>query len=507
MFVYTFQEYRIISEFKNISKNKKYDWLKIGIPEQMNSFLYNVKDINLIERNNLNKILQEQQLKQSGITKEGTVKIGKIIGASHIITGSYHINNTEITINARMINTETAKLLRVASITGEIENINSLIQKVVLNLSGKNSYVLSDEEKQQIAFQGSNMMKKIEAISNGELSIYEGNFDSARKFYQEALNDDPDNESIKAILKDIDVSLKAIAIVDFKNNNADSQYDVFSKSIPENITSLMVKKTGLPFTERLNIKSALKEMQLPLQGLIDPKTAPQLGKIIGASQLISGSFDILNDKITIHARLIDTETGKNIFAHSETGDINHTNEIETIIVDKIIESLANVLVANNPIKANDDSTTVASEIDKALKEGRKEASFTLEESIVSFEFAKANLTTRSFITLKEIATVLNYHPEYRVYILGHTDNVGTGENNKKLSKKRANSVLNKFVEYGVTINRLNSLGEGENDPIATNDTDEGRSKNRRVGLLFKIISGEKQNREYSILKAGTPSVE
>lgn len=500
--------YVSILEFDNLSTEKNHEQLKFFIPNLMTSYLSKANNIQLVERMGLKKLLLESQRKQQGIIdKNNAIKMGKISGASHIITGSYQVNNDEITISSKMYATETGQILRAEHITGNVNEVNRLIQNLVINLSGSNSYALSEEEKQQISSQGRDMMKKIEAISKGELSIYKGDFDSARKFYKEALANDPDNETIKSILKDIDISLKAIAIVDFKNNNGKQAYDVFSRSIPENLTSLIVKRTGLPFTERLGLKSALKEMQLPLQGLIDPETAPKLGKIIGASQLISGSFDIKNDQMTIHARLIDTETGKNIFAHSETGDINSVHKIETTIVNKIITSLANVIVTNNPIAINNDSTTVADKINKALQEGRKEASFSLEESIVSFEFAKANLTAKSFITLQDIAKVLNKHPEYRVYILGHTDNIGTNENNKKLSERRATSVLNKFAEYGVTVNRLNALGEGEDDPIATNETDKGRSKNRRVGLLFKIMSEEKQDINYSILKSAIPPVE
>ncbi len=475
----------VISEFKNLSKIKQYDWLKIGISESITSFLSNAKGIKIIERNNLSQILKEQQRGKEGIFSETTItKTGNITGASHLITGSYQINGDNIIINARMIATETGALLRAENVTGELGDVNEVIKGLVLRLSGAIGNALTEEERNSIARQGNDMMKKIEALSKGELSLYAGNIDAAKKYYAEALRNDKDNQSIKNILKGIDVSLKAIAVVEFKNNNNDPQYDIFSKSIPESLTSKMIHKTGLPFIERLRLDAALIEMQLSKKGVVDPKYAPKLGKVTGASQIISGSFSVENNEITIHARLMDTETGRNIIGYSKTGDIDTINEIETIISDKIIASLASVIVNNNPIDMS-KPTTLADKIEKALEEGKKEASFVLSESIVSFKFAKATLTNKSFPVLKEIAGILNKHANYRIYILGHTDNIGTDESNQKLSEKRAKSVFNKFIDYGVNLNRLTMAGEGEKNPIDIANTDKAHSKNRRVELLFR----------------------
>ncbi|MCK5899081.1 MAG: OmpA family protein, partial [Methylococcales bacterium] len=475
-----------ISEFKNLKKISKYNWLKLGIPELMASFLSNTKGIKLLERGNLNKVLEEQSRVQSGIIDAtNSAEFGKIAGASHMMTGSYHINNNKITINARMIKTETGQQLRAENITGNINDINEIVKKVVLKLSGSIGNILTAEEKQKIAEQGKGMMKKIEAVSKGQLSLKSGDIDAARKYYTDALRNDPNNETLKKLLKDIDVSLKALAIVEFKNNNNDSKYNVFSKSIPADLTSLMIQKTGLPFVERLRIDATIAEMALPQDGLIDPKTAPEFGKIVGASQLISGSFNINNNKITIHTRLIDTQTGVNSFSYSETGAIDDIKKIETKIVDQFIQSLMNVIVTKNPIKIATKTRGIAKSIDDALSEGKKEASFNLEESVVQFDFGKDTIKPSSYTVLKEIAQVLKEHPEYRIYILGHTDNVGTAENNKTLSERRAKNVMKKFIQYGAIAVKLNAIGEGEDNPIADNSTENGRSKNRRVGLLFK----------------------
>jgi outer membrane protein OmpA-like peptidoglycan-associated protein len=76
----------------------------------------------------------------------------------------------------------------------------------------------------------------------------------------------------------------------------------------------------------------------------------------------------------------------------------------------------------------------------------------------------------------------------RIGVYGHTDNVGSDATNLRLSKDRAASVMAYLVGKGINKGRLESEGYGETKPVQTNDTDEGRAKNRRVE--FKILSGQ-----------------
>jgi outer membrane protein OmpA-like peptidoglycan-associated protein len=72
--------------------------------------------------------------------------------------------------------------------------------------------------------------------------------------------------------------------------------------------------------------------------------------------------------------------------------------------------------------------------------------------------------------------------EWKLQISGHTDNVGDAQKNLVLSKQRAEAVKAYLVSKGVEASRLNTLFFGETQPIATNDTPEGRQKNRRVEM-------------------------
>jgi OOP family OmpA-OmpF porin len=104
---------------------------------------------------------------------------------------------------------------------------------------------------------------------------------------------------------------------------------------------------------------------------------------------------------------------------------------------------------------------------------------------IMFEYNKAKIKEESFGLLDEIVSVIKENPQIKeLSIEGHTDADGSNRYNKKLSDKRAASVRTYLVEHGIGEDMLLSKGWGEEKPIADNDTDEGKAKNRRVE--FKI---------------------
>ncbi len=102
---------------------------------------------------------------------------------------------------------------------------------------------------------------------------------------------------------------------------------------------------------------------------------------------------------------------------------------------------------------------------------------------IYFKFAKADIRPVSEPMLKEIAAILKNNPDWKLSIMGHTDNVGGDVSNLDLSRRRAQSVKAALVErYAIAADRLTSDGLGASQPQAKNDTPEGRARNRRVEL-------------------------
>ena len=103
---------------------------------------------------------------------------------------------------------------------------------------------------------------------------------------------------------------------------------------------------------------------------------------------------------------------------------------------------------------------------------------------IYFDTAKADLKLESEPSLAEIAKLLQAHPDLKVYIVGHTDMVGDAGANVKLAQARAQSVVNALSsKNGVPASRMIPFGAGPYAPVATNKTEEGRAKNRRVELV------------------------
>lgn len=99
---------------------------------------------------------------------------------------------------------------------------------------------------------------------------------------------------------------------------------------------------------------------------------------------------------------------------------------------------------------------------------------------VNFEFNKATLTKDSERILWRAYNAMVANPDVQVVITGHTDSVGSQQFNQVLSLERAQAVRNWLVQKGIASNRMRTVGRGENEPVASNATDEGRAENRRI---------------------------
>ena len=103
---------------------------------------------------------------------------------------------------------------------------------------------------------------------------------------------------------------------------------------------------------------------------------------------------------------------------------------------------------------------------------------------IYFDTAKSDLKPESEPAVDEIAKLLTTNPTLKVYIVGHTDMVGDAAGNVKLSQARAQSVINALVtKHGIAAARLIAFGNGPYAPVASNKTDDGKAKNRRVELV------------------------
>jgi outer membrane protein OmpA-like peptidoglycan-associated protein len=103
---------------------------------------------------------------------------------------------------------------------------------------------------------------------------------------------------------------------------------------------------------------------------------------------------------------------------------------------------------------------------------------------IFFDSGKAEIKPESDLAIEQISKLLLGNAALKLYVVGHTDNSGTVESNMKLSKDRADAVANSLVtKYGIPAIRLKSYGVASLSPVASNDNEEGKAKNRRVELV------------------------
>ena len=103
---------------------------------------------------------------------------------------------------------------------------------------------------------------------------------------------------------------------------------------------------------------------------------------------------------------------------------------------------------------------------------------------IYFDTGKSEIKPESGQAIGEIAKLLKSDTGLKIHVVGHTDNVGGMDANMKLSRDRADAVVQALVrDHGIAASRLNSFGAGPYAPVASNDTDAGKAKNRRVELV------------------------
>ena len=127
-------------------------------------------------------------------------------------------------------------------------------------------------------------------------------------------------------------------------------------------------------------------------------------------------------------------------------------------------------------------------IDILNSEAPKEMTIVLDERSLNFDFDKSNVKPEYYDLLKNIKEFVEQN-NYEITIVGHTDSVGSNQYNFGLSRRRAEAVKAKLLEFGLAEDRIVGIeAMGEEQPIATNATKEGRAQNRRVE--FKLVQRE-----------------
>jgi outer membrane protein OmpA-like peptidoglycan-associated protein len=162
------------------------------------------------------------------------------------------------------------------------------------------------------------------------------------------------------------------------------------------------------------------------------------------------------------------------------------NKAVAIIFGAAIGGLAGGLIGDYMDK---QAAKIDQDLEGAKVERVGEGILITFDSGILFDVDSYMLKPATQTNAKKLAGTLNKYDDTDVHVLGHTDNTGTDKYNLELSKKRANAIKNYLVDQNVAGSRMDIQGLGETDPIATNETVDGRTLNRRVEIV--IVANEK----------------
>ncbi len=138
--------------------------------------------------------------------------------------------------------------------------------------------------------------------------------------------------------------------------------------------------------------------------------------------------------------------------------------------------------ADNYLTFTDNVSDIGAEVMYKIEPIVKKRAIILHN--LFFATNKTTILPESESAMQNLYELMVENPELRIRITGHTDNVGTNIDNQKLSEGRAKSVKDNLVQRGISAERIETDGKGETQPITTNDTEEGRAKNRRVEFVI-----------------------
>lgn len=215
--------------------------------------------------------------------------------------------------------------------------------------------------------------------------------------------------------------------------------------------------------------------------------------------IISVSFSSLFSSCTAIQNTNDTQRGAGIGAVAGAvlggvlgNNLGHGgNGALGAVLGGVIGGVAGGVIGNKMDKQ-------AREIQNALPGAQVERvgegiKLTLGENSVRFDTNKSTLTPTAKANLDKLVPVFQSYSETDIVIYGYTDNTGTVEHNQTLSEERAASVKAYLASKGLNVARFTTTGMGVAEPVASNDTPEGRTQNRRVE--FAIVANDKMKQE------------
>jgi len=180
--------------FENTMKNPDFEWIGIGFAETITTKLAHVKSLTVVERRQIERVLDEIELGSTGLVTDETVQeAGKIIGAQYLLIGSFQKldagSGSQIMVNSRIMKAETTEIFETFMIRGMFENLFDLQEQMAIKISSILDVPLSDEEKSRLAETESASLEAYEYFYRAK---HTDDLDTKIDLYEKSLELDPE---------------------------------------------------------------------------------------------------------------------------------------------------------------------------------------------------------------------------------------------------------------------------------------------------------------------------
>lgn len=274
-------------------------------------------------------------------------------------------------------------------------------------------------------------------------------------------------------------------------------YDLFISRQDELGRWSLAKNIGYPTNSRYNDINIFTSIDGKRSWISSDRTAGKGGMDIYS---FDNYKDILPQKIMyVEGAVVDKVTKKPLKAEIQITNLSTSELINTTLSDSVTGSFLLVVFPGVDYAFNitkkgylflSENINVKDSIGiESVKKQFELSPFAKGNQLIMnnvfFRFNEYELLPASFIELDKLVEILNQYPTSEIEITGHTDSIGNAEYNMKLSLKRAKAVSNYLIENGIESKRLDFKGMGSSMPVAPNNSEQGRAKNRRTGIRVK----------------------
>ena len=233
--------------FKNLSSARELDPLQKGLAQMLITDLSKVKQLTVIERIKLQRLLEELELGSTGFVDEKTApRVGKLIGAKKLVTGAFtELSDEQLRIDASLAETATSKILEVDEVTGKLEALFDLEKKLALSIIYDLGIELTKEEQDAIQKIPTESLLAFIAYSKGLDFEDRGLFDLAEAAFQKAVAIDPNFQQAKEGLEEVKVAKKAATEAKLTNLELETEFEETVSEVTGTSTSSRLLETSL----------------------------------------------------------------------------------------------------------------------------------------------------------------------------------------------------------------------------------------------------------------------